>query len=40
MDDHRIDKVAFLILFILVGLVLFTAYLGGTLVWKFGVGIK
>ena len=40
MSDHRIDQIAFFILLILVGVVLFTAYLGGTLVWKFGVGIQ
>ncbi|MED5247968.1 MAG: DUF2231 domain-containing protein [Candidatus Neomarinimicrobiota bacterium] len=40
MSDHRIDQIAFFILLILVGIVLFTAYLGGTLVWKFGVGIQ
>ena len=40
MSDHKIDQIAFFILLILVGVVLFTAYLGGTLVWKFGVGIQ
>jgi len=40
ISDYRIDKIAFFILLILVGVVLFTAYLGGTLVWKFGVGIQ
>ncbi|MEC9006598.1 MAG: DUF2231 domain-containing protein [Candidatus Neomarinimicrobiota bacterium] len=40
MSDHRIDQIAFFILLILVGIVLFTAYLGGTLLWKFGVGIQ
>ena len=40
MSDHRIDQIAFFILLILVGIVLFTAYLGGMLVWKFGVGIQ
>lgn len=38
MDDKRIDKLMFAFLFLFVGLVFFTAYLGGTLVWIHGVG--
>ena len=38
MDDKRIDRLMFAFLFLLVGFVFFTAYLGGTLVWVHGVG--
>ena len=38
MDDKRVDKLMFAFLFLLVGFVFFTAYLGGTLVWVHGVG--
>jgi len=38
MEDKRIDKLAFAFLFLLVGTVFFTAYLGGQLVWIHGVG--
>ena len=38
MDDKRIDRLMFAFLFLLVGFVFFTAYLGGTLVWIHGVG--
>ena len=39
MQDKRIDKLAFAFLFILTCCVFFTAYLGGQLVWVYGVGI-
>jgi len=37
-DDKRIDKLILAFLFLFVGLVFFTSYLGGTLVWIYGVG--
>ena len=40
MDDKRIDFFAFVVLLFLVGGITFTSYLGGTLVWEYGVGIK
>ena len=38
MEDKRMDKLAFAFLFILTCCVFFTAYLGGQLVWIYGVG--
>ena len=40
MNDKRIDIFAFVVLLLLVGGITFTSYLGGTLVWEYGVGIK
>ena len=40
MDDKRIDVLAFFILLSLTFGVIITSYLGGTLVWEYGVGIK
>ena len=40
MDDKRIDILAFFILLSLTFGVIITSYLGGTLVWEYGVGIK
>ncbi|MBC8346417.1 MAG: DUF2231 domain-containing protein [Candidatus Marinimicrobia bacterium] len=39
MKDRRIDILAFAFLFLLVGIVTFSAYLGGQLVWVHGVGL-
>jgi uncharacterized membrane protein len=38
MEDRRIDILALAFLTLLVGMVSFTAYLGGQLVWVHGVG--
>jgi len=38
MEDRRIDVLALAFLVLLVGMVSFTAYLGGQLVWVHGVG--
>ena len=40
MNDKRVDVLAFIILFMLTIGVIITSYLGGTLVWEYGVGIK
>ena len=40
MDDKRVDVLAFIILLMLTIGVIITSYLGGTLVWEYGVGIK
>lgn len=40
IDDKRIDILAFFILLSLTFGVIITSYLGGTLVWEYGVGIK
>ena len=38
MEDRRVDILALAFLVLLVGMVSFTAYLGGQLVWVHGVG--
>ena len=40
MEDRRIDKIAQIILFVIVAAVFLTARIGGKLVWEYGVGIK
>ena len=40
MEDRRLDKIAQIILFVIVAAVFLTARIGGKLVWEYGVGIK
>ncbi len=40
MDDKRIDVFAFIALLAITIGIMITSYLGGTLVWEYGVGIR